>query len=266
LNDMKATFIGGGTMAEAIIKRLVVEGVVSGDDLTVVDPSDARRELLSERYGVLVSKNPEGCLTGADVVVLAVKPQELERAASQVGALGERQLLVSILAGVKAERIASSFSHRVVVRAMPNTPAQIGAGITVWAATPEVTDDQLAMARTILAALGTELFVSDEKYVDMATALSGSGPAYVFLFIEALVDGAVRIGMPRTMAETLAVQTVLGSAQFLEQSREHPAELRNRVTSPGGTTAAALHELEKGSLRSLLAEAIASAYAKAKNL
>ena len=263
---MKATFIGGGTMAEAIIKRLVAAGLVSSDDLTVVDPSDARRQLLSERYGVQVSKNPQGCVAGAEVVVLAVKPQELEVAAAQVGALEDGQLLLSILAGVKADRVVSSFNHRLVVRAMPNTPAQIGSGMTVWMATPDVTEGQLAMARTILATLGPELSVAEEKYVDMATALSGSGPAYVFLFIEALVDGAVRIGMPRAMAEKLAVQTVLGSAQYLEQSGEHPAVLRNRVTSPGGTTAAALHELEKGSLRSLLAEAIASAYAKAKNL
>ncbi|MFC2008629.1 pyrroline-5-carboxylate reductase, partial [Chloroflexota bacterium] len=265
-NDMKATFIGGGTMAEAIIKRLVAEGVVLCDDIAVVDPSDARRELLLERYGVSVSETPEGCLTGADVIVLAVKPQEMEKAAAQVGALEQGQLLLSILAGVRTDRIVSSFNHRLVVRAMPNTPAQIGSGMTVWTAAPEASEEQLAMVRTILAALGTEQFVPEEKYVDMATALSGSGPAYVFLFIEALVDGAVRIGMPRPMAEKLAVQTVLGSAEFLEQSGEHPAELRNRVTSPGGTTAAALHELEKGSLRSLLADAIASAYAKAKNL
>lgn len=253
-------------MAEAIIKRLVAEGIVLCGDITVVDPVGARRELLSERYGVSVSETPEGCLAGADVVVLAVKPQELEKAAKQVGAIGDGQLLVSILAGVKTERVVNSFNHRLVVRAMPNTPAQIGMGMTVWTASPEVSEEQLAMARTIVAALGAEQYVPDEKYVDMATALSGSGPAYVFLFIEALVDGAVRIGMPRAMAEKLALQTVLGSAEFLEQSGEHPAELRNRVTSPGGTTAAALHELEKGSLRSLLADAIASAYAKAKNL
>ena len=263
---MKATFIGGGTMAEAIIKRLVGEGVILCDDITVVDPASARRQLLSERYCVSVAETPEGRLVGADVVVLAVKPQEMDKAAGQIGAIEHGQLLLSILAGVKTERIVNAFNHRVVVRAMPNTPAQIGSGMTVWTASPEVTEDQLAMARTILAALGSEQHVPDEKYVDMATALSGSGPAYVFLFIEALIDGAVRIGMPRPMAEKLAVQTVLGSAQFLEQSGEHPAELRNRVTSPGGTTAAALHELEKGSLRSLLAEAIASAYAKAKNL
>jgi len=263
---MKATFIGGGTMAEAIIKRLVSEGLVPGDDITVVEPVDARRELLSERYGVSASQSAEGRVAGADVVVLAIKPQEMDKAAAQVGAIGEGQLLLSILAGVKTERIVNAFGHRVVVRAMPNTPAQIGSGMTVWTASPDVSEEQLAIARTIVSALGSEQYVADEKYVDMATALSGSGPAYVFLFIESLVDGAVRIGMPRAMAEKLAVQTVLGSAEFLEQSGEHPAELRNRVTSPGGTTAAALHELEKGSLRSLLAEAIASAYAKAKNL
>jgi len=212
---MKAAFVGGGTMAEAIIKRLVSEGVVKGDDITVIDPAVARRELLSERYGVIVSESPEGRIAGADVVVLAIKPQELDKAAAQVGAIEEGQLLLSILAGVKSERIVNSFNHRLVVRAMPNTPAQIGRGMTVWTASPEVSEEQLDTARIILSALGSEQYVADEKYVDMATALSGSGPAYVFLFVEALIDGAVRIGMPRTMAEKLAVQTVLGSVEYL---------------------------------------------------
>ena len=263
---MRTTFIGGGTMAEAIIKGILAGGVVSVGDVTVVEPVAARRRLLSEQYGVSVSETASVGLSAADVVVLAVKPQELERVVGQVGPLDEHQLLISILAGVRIERLVSSLKHERVVRAMPNTPAQIARGITVWTASSSVPEEQLSTARVILGALGEEVYVADEKYVDMATALSGSGPAYVFLFIEALIDGAVRIGMPRAMAERLAVQTVLGSAEYLKESGEHPAELRNRVTSPGGTTAAALHELEKGSLRSLLAEAIASAYAKAKNL
>jgi len=152
------------------------------------------------------------------------------------------------------------------VRAMPNTPAQIGMGMTVWTATPDVPEALVDKARRILAVLGDELYVPDEKYVDMATALSGSGPAYVFLFVEALIDGAVGIGMPRPMAERLAVQTVRGSTEYLAKSGKHPAELRNLVTSPGGTTAAALHELEKGSLRTLVAEAVAAAYARSKTL
>jgi len=263
---MKVAFVGGGTMAEAMIERVIATGVVTKEQVHVVDVLHARRELLQDRYRVETYEVAADCVCGADVVVLAVKPQDLEKVAPQVGKLEDGQLLVSILAGTKLERLRSHFGHQLIVRAMPNTPAQIGLGMTVWTATPDVMDTQVERARTILASLGDELFVADEKYVDMATALSGSGPAYLFLFVEALVDGAVGIGMPRSMAERLAVQTVRGATEFLAKSGRHPAELRNMVTSPGGTTAAALHELEKGSLRTLVAEAIAAAYARTKTL
>ena len=263
---MKLAFIGGGTMAEAMVKRLISEGVATPGQVNVVDVARARRELLKERYRVATHDTASDCVCGADVVVLAVKPQDLEKAAVQVGALEQGQLLLSILAGTKLERLVWHFNHPLIVRAMPNTPAQIGLGITVWTATSAVVDAYVEKVRTVLATLGDELFVPDEKYVDMATALSGSGPAYVFLFVEALIDGAVGIGMPRSMAERLAVQTVRGATEYLAQSERHPAELRNMVTSPGGTTAAALHELEKGSLRTLVAEAIAAAYERTKTL
>ncbi len=263
---MKLTFIGGGTMAEALVSRLVGRGVVACEDISVVEPVDARRELLHGQYKVHVHTTPSECLGCADVVVLAVKPQDLLKVAPQMGRLAGGQLLVSILAGVKLETLAARFSHDLIVRAMPNTPAQIGMGMTVWTALPSVGESHMNNARTILSALGEEVYVPEEKYVDMATAVSGSGPAYVFLFVEALVDGAVRIGMPRPMAERLVNQTMRGSMDYLVQSGRHPAELRNKVTSPGGTTAAALHELEKGSLRTLVAEAIAAAYAKTKGL
>ena len=253
-------------MAEAMVERLISGGVVAPEQVNVVDISRARRELLKERYRVATHESACDCVNGADVVVLAVKPQDLEKVAPQVGRLEGGQLLLSILAGTRLERLVLHFHHPLIVRAMPNTPAQIGMGMTVWTATPDVVDAYAERVRTILSALGDELFVPDEKYVDMATALSGSGPAYVFLFVEALVDGAVGIGMPRPMAERLAVQTVRGSTEYLAKSGRHPAELRNMVTSPGGTTAAALHELEKGSLRTLVAEAIAAAYARTKTL
>jgi pyrroline-5-carboxylate reductase len=232
----------------------------------VLDTSLARRELLKEHYRVATHVEPRDCVCGADVVVLAVKPQDLEKVASQMSELEESQLLLSILAGTKLERLRAQFRHRLIVRAMPNTPAQVGLGMTVWTSTSEVAQAHVDLARTLLASLGDELYVPDEKYVDMATSLSGSGPAYVFLFIEALIDGAVAIGMPRPMAERLALQTVRGSVEYLAQAGRHPAELRNMVTSPGGTTAAALHELEKGSLRTLVAEAIAAAYDRTKTL
>ncbi len=253
-------------MAEALVSRLVSRGTVVRDEIDVVDPVDARRELLRGQYSIRVHDTPAVCIAGADVVVLAVKPQDLPKVAPQVGRLADRQLLLSILAGVRLETLAASFSHGLIVRAMPNTPAQIGMGMTVWTALPSVDEKNLDQARAILGALGEEIYVPEEKYVDMATAVSGSGPAYVFLFVEALIDGAVRIGMPRTMAERLVNQTMRGSMDYLVQSGRHPAELRNKVTSPGGTTAAALHELEKGSLRTLVAEAIAAAYARTKGL
>jgi len=253
-------------MAEAMVDRAIAAGVATPEQVNVVDVSQARRELLHERYHVATYDVTRDCVCGADVVVLAVKPQDLKVVAPQVGVLAAGQLLLSILAGTKLERLSAHFQHPLIVRAMPNTPAQIGMGMTVWTATAGVMDGYIERARAVLSVLGDELFVPDEKYVDMATALSGSGPAYVFLFIEALVDGAVAVGMPRVMAERLAFQTVRGSTEFLSQSRRHPAELRNAVTSPGGTTAAALHELEKGSLRTLIAEAIMAAYERTKTL
>ncbi len=254
-------------MAEAMIKRLVADDTVSCEQISVVDPSPARRELLQTQYHVGIEEEPSTCLRGADVVVLAIKPQEMETVAFQMdGVIEEQQMLLSIMAGVNLERIVARFAHHLVVRAMPNTPAQIGMGMTVWTATPEVTRDNVERARAILAVLGDELYVPDEKYVDMATTLSGSGPAYVFLIVEALVEGAVAIGMPRPMAERLALQTLRGSTEYLAQSGKHPAELRNMVTSPGGTTAAALRAFEKGSLRSVVFEAIAAAYARSKEL
>jgi len=263
---MKVTFIGGGTMAEAIIGRLVGSGIVSAGDVCVVEPVQARRELLQREYGVYTFADPSACVEGADIILLAVKPQDLDTVAGQLGALHTSQLVVSILAGVRVERLQRSLGHSCIVRAMPNTPARIGRSMTVWTSTPQVTTEQKDTTKRILGTLGEQLYVPDEKYLDMATALSGSGPAYVFLFVEALVDGAVRIGMPRAMAQTLVEATLLGSVEYLRSSGVHAAELRSGVTSPGGTTAAALHELEKGSLRSTVAEAIAAAYEKAKTL
>jgi pyrroline-5-carboxylate reductase len=263
---LRVTFVGGGTMAEAIISCITGAGIVAASDIRVIDPVEARRELLQRQYSVCAFADPSKCVEGADVVVFAVKPQDFEAAAAQVGSLSKGQLVLSIMAGVKLERLQRALGHAAIVRAMPNTPARIARGMTVWTTTPAVSEAQRDAARTILASLGEELYVPDEKYLDMATALSGSGPAYVFLFIEALVDGAVRIGMPRPMAQKLAEMTVLGSVEYLRASGMHAAELRSGVTSPGGTTAAALHELEKGSLRSVIAEAIAAAYEKARTL
>ncbi len=263
---MRIGFIGGGIMGEAMIKSLLAKGVANPGDITVSDVSEARRDLLKERYGVKASADNREAVDDAQVVVLAVKPQELGKVLGELKGLSAQQLVLSIVAGANLDKLGQELGHSSLVRAMPNMPAQIGEGMTVWTATAEVNQKQKEMAQSILAALGDEIHVSSEKYIDMATALSGSGPAYVFLVIEALVDAGVHIGFPRDMAEKLVVQTVLGSARAVEVTGKHPAELRNMVTSPGGTTTEGLLQLETGGLRSLLLKAVIAAYNKAKDL
>ncbi|MCX6009146.1 MAG: pyrroline-5-carboxylate reductase [Chloroflexi bacterium] len=263
---MKISFIGGGTMGEAIIKSLLAKGAAKPGDVTVSDVSQSRRDILKEKHGVKTTADNREAAKGAEVVVLAVKPQELSKVLGELKGIAPQQLVLSIVAGATLESIGQGLNHSCLVRAMPNMPAQIGEGITVWTATAEVNQKQKDMAQSILAALGKEIYVSGEKYIDMATALSGSGPAYVFLIIEALVDAGVHIGLPRDMAEKLVVQTVLGSTRAVEAMGKHPAELKNMVTSPGGTTTEGLLQLESGGLRSLLLQAVIAAYNKAKAL
>jgi pyrroline-5-carboxylate reductase len=175
-------------------------------------------------------------------------------------------LVLSIVAGARLEDLTRTLGHPAAVRAMPNTPAQIGQGITVWAATPAAAPDQRETARAMLACLGTEVFAEDEDYLDMATAVSGTGPAYVFLFMEALVDAGVHLGFPRRIAEQLVVQTLKGSVAFYETSPSHLARLRNQVTSPAGTTAAALYFLEKAGFRPAISRAVWAAYERSVQL
>jgi pyrroline-5-carboxylate reductase len=263
---MKISFIGGGTMGEAVIKSLLAKGAAKSADVAVSDISKARRDILQKEYRIKAVSDNKEAVKGAEVVVMAVKPQELSKVMGEMKGISSEQLVLSIVAGATLESLREGLGHSRLVRAMPNMPAQIGEGITVWTATSEVNQKQKDMAQSILAALGKEIYVSSEKYIDMATALSGSGPAYVFLIIESLVDAGVHIGLPRDMAEKLVVQTVLGSARAVEATGKHPAELRNMVTSPGGTTTEGLLQLETGGLRSLLLKAVIAAYNKAKAL
>jgi pyrroline-5-carboxylate reductase len=262
---MKVSFIGGGTMGEAIIKSLLAKGVAKPGDVVVSDVSKARRDVL-KKHGVKVVADNKEAVKGAEVVVLAVKPQELGKVMAELKGLSPQQLVLSIAAGATLESLQQGLKHSRLVRAMPNMAAQIGEGMTVWTATAEVGQKQKDMAQSILAAMGKEIYVGSEKYIDMATAVSGSGPAYIFLVIEALVDAGVHIGLPRDMAEKLVVQTVVGSARAVETMGKHPAELKNMVTSPGGTTTEGLLQLEAGKLRSLLLQAVIAAYNKAKAL
>ncbi|MSQ27693.1 MAG: pyrroline-5-carboxylate reductase [Dehalococcoidia bacterium] len=259
--------IGGGVMGEAILKRLIAAGLVEARQVRVAEVVPGRREFLQATYGVSAAAEPAIAAAGAETVVVAVKPQNLAEALSDLkGRLTPDQLLLSIVAGATISAISLGTSHEAVVRVMPNTPAQIGQGMSVWTAAPAVTDAQKANARALLGALGREIYVSAEHYLDMATAVSGSGPAYVFLVLEALIDAGVHIGLPRDMAGLLALQTLQGSAIYAAETGAHPAHLRNLVTSPGGTTAAALLELEAGALRAVFTKAVAAAYHRAQEL
>jgi len=264
--EVKIAFVGGGAMAEAMIRCLLAKKVASPQNMVVSDISPVRRELLSREYEVrTLPDNREG-VKNAGLIILAVKPQNLHEVMDEIKGLGRKQLVLSIVTGATVSSLCRGLDHSSVIRAVPNMPAQIGEGMTVWTATTKTKARHKKLAQIVLGALGKEVYVADEKYLSMATALSGSGPAYVFLFIEALIDAGVHIGLPRDMAQELVIQTVLGSTRSLEKTGRHPADLRNMVTSPGGTITEALLELEKGRFRSLLLEAVAAAYRKAESL
>jgi pyrroline-5-carboxylate reductase len=248
-------------MAESIIAGLLRGKLVEPGQIVGSEPRAERREELAGQYGVrMVAANLEAA-RDADVILLSVKPQTLTKVGHELGGhLRPNQLVVSIVAGANCNVLTNLLEHREVVRSMPNTPAQIGRGITVWYATPEVTELQTDQARVLLRALGTDLQVEDERYVEMATAVSGTGPAYVFMVMEALIDAAVHLGFPRHIAHDLVIETLEGSTAFAKATAQHPAVLRNMVTSPGGTSAAAIHELESGRIRTVLSEAVWASY------
>jgi len=254
-------------MAEAMVRGLLERRLVTPKRLTVSGPRRERRAELVKTYRVsAVASNVEAA-RGADVVVMSVKPQVLPRVMAELrGKLAPDQLVLSIVAGASSDALRAGLDHASIVRAMPNTPAQVAMGVTVWWATPSVGADQRNGARAILAALGEEIEVEQEEQVDMATALSGTGPSYVFLLMEALVDAGVHLGFSRRVAEELVLRTVEGSALFARRSGRHLAELRNMVTSPGGTSAAALYQLEKGGLRTVLSKAVYAAYQRTREL
>ena len=259
-------FIGPGVMAEAMITGLLRQKLAQPENLTASGPREERLKELEKNYGIRSTIDNTAAASHADVVVLSVKPQRLTDVMKSLKGIRSDALVLSIIAGANIKKISTGLKHRSVVRSMPNTPGQIGEGITVWTSSKEVTEEQQEMARAILSALGEEVFVEDESYLDMATALSGSGPSYVFLFTEALIDAGVHMGFPRRIAEQLVLQTIKGSASFYEQAGRHPATLRNQVTSPGGTSAEALYYLEKAGFRTAISRAIWAAYQRSLEL
>jgi pyrroline-5-carboxylate reductase len=260
---MKIAFIGAGVMGEAMIAAILRKKVADRGSIVACDVAPARLSAISKKYKVHCTPDCRSAVKGCDLVVLSIKPQMIARVMSDLkGELKEGHLVLSIVAGATIETISKGLKHEAVVRVMPNTPAQIGQGMSVWTGTSAVTQVQKETAQSILAAMGKEIYVADEKYIDMATAISGSGPAYIFLITEALTDAAVHIGLHRKLAEELVTQTLLGSAHMVRDTGKHPAELKNMVTSPGGTTAEGLLCLEKAGIRGILAQAIIAAYEK----
>jgi pyrroline-5-carboxylate reductase len=267
LTDTTLSFIGSGAMAEAMIKGILAHGLIDAEGITASGPRPERAQELRGRYGIRAVTDNRAAARAGKIVVLSVKPQLLAKVMTETrGEVTENALVISIAAGMPIGVIRRELQVETIVRAMPNTPGQIGHGMTVWTATSAVTQTMQRQAQAILSALGKELFVADEGYLDMATALSGTGPAYVFLFMEALIDAGVHMGFSRRVAQELVYQTVEGSAIMARETGLHPTELRNRVTSPGGTSAEALYQLEKGSLRTIISKAVWAAYQKSKAL
>lgn len=256
--------IGGGTMGETFVRALSSAGLADSADFRICEIQPQRAQTLRSELGLSVTDSIEQAVEGARLVYLSVKPQDLGSLGR--GLLDESQLLITILAGIPLRRIFDDLSHSAVVRAMPNTPAQIGRGYTVWTAAPLVTDEQRQLARAVLGAMGQELYVESEAAIDRATAVSGSGPAYVFMILEALTDAAVQIGINRQDARRMVLETVLGSTEYAATSPHHFAQLRDQVTSPAGTTAAGVRTLEERGLRAAIIEAVAAAHRRAQEL
>lgn len=260
--------VGGGFMGEALLRALLQAGVSRLEDVWVAEAVESRRRHLEAAFGGLqTTPSAASAVKDCDVVLIAVKPQDFPKlAASLAGELRPDQVVLSIMAGVTLKTLSGAVGHERVVRAMPNTPASIGEGFTTWVAAPGLAERELDIVRRILGAAGREAQVSEERYVDMATAINGSGPAYVFLFLEALIDAGVHIGLPRGLAQDMVLQTVAGSVKMAMDGGQHPAQLRNMVTSAGGTTAAGLLVLERAAMRATLAEAVIAAYERSRAL
>jgi pyrroline-5-carboxylate reductase len=262
----KIAFVGGGQMAEALIGGLLSAKLCGPDRIWATDPATGRLDHLKKKYGIQTGgPNREAAIWG-DIVVLAVKPQVLDAVLTEIGSELAKALVVSVVAGVPIRRIIDGCGHQTrVIRTMPNTPAMVHEGMTALAIGPGVKDSDVACVRQIFESVGKVVPV-EERLMDAVTGLSGSGPAYVFLAIEAMTDGGVKMGLPRDTAGLLAAQTVLGAARMVLETGQHPARLKDQVASPGGTTIAGLHQLEQGGLRATLIDAIEAATKRSQEL
>jgi pyrroline-5-carboxylate reductase len=275
LANARLAFIGLGVMAEAIAAGLLRKGLVTPEQMVGSHPRAARREELYAKYGIQMFEMNREAVEAAyptdsdagSIVILAIKPQRLAKVLSELkGSIHKDQVVVSIVAGAKIETIADELLHGAVIRTMPNTPAQVGEGVTAWTSSAAVSEAQEHEVRAMLEALGKTVRVENERQIDMATALSATGPTYIFMVMEALIDAGVHMGFSRHVAQELVQQMILGSVLFARESHKHPAELRNMVTSPGGTSAEAIYQMEKGSLRTVLSKAVWAAFQRAEAL
>jgi pyrroline-5-carboxylate reductase len=266
---IKLGLIGGGIMGEALISRLTTAGLYQTSEVMVSEVQPSRRNFLQQHYGIAVTA--DNCLLftqAKEVVILAVKPQIFSAIAQELAdiiTIEHPPLVISILAGVPLSQLEAAFPQIPVIRAMPNTPATVGAGMTALCCGAYTNPMHQETARQIFAAVGEVVEIS-ESLIDAVTGLSGSGPAYVAVMIEALADGGVAAGLPRTVANQLALQTVLGTAMLLQERKIHPAELKDQVTSPGGTTIAGIVQLERAGFRSAIIEAVKAATERAQEL
>jgi pyrroline-5-carboxylate reductase len=269
LNETSLAFVGCGVMAESIIAGLLRKNLVKTERIVGSHPRANRRRELREKYGIEVcernSKAVEAVKASENsVVALCVKPQRLKGVLQELkGTVAPDQLVLSIIAGARVETISEALGNQKIVRAMPNTPSQIGAGMTAWTCTEEVSEAERRQVKALLTALGKELHVETENMIDMATSLSATGPTYIFMVMEALTDAGVHMGFSREVSKELVQETMLGAVLFAMESHKHPAELRNMVTSPGGTSAEAIYQMEKGGLRTVLSKAVYAAYQRA---
>jgi pyrroline-5-carboxylate reductase len=270
LKDLKITFIGPGVMAEAMLSGIIKNKLTAPENILASGPLKDRNEYLKEKYNIRTFSDNNEAVKNANVVILSVKPQGLEKVLEGLqGSVKKDALVLSIIAGASIAKISRVLQHEKVVRSMPNTPAQIGEGITVWCCSPSVDEAQKNIAKSILNAFGQEIFVDEEDYLDKATALSGTGPAYVYLFMEAMVDAGVHLGFSRRISEKLVTETLRGSVNYYDQDgmeSQHLASLRNQVTSPGGTSAEAIYYLEKAGFRTAISRAVWAAYQRSRDL
>jgi len=270
LKEIKIAFIGPGVMAEAMLSGIIKKKLTDPISILTSGPIEERNQELKDKYGIRPFTDNNKAAALADIVILSVKPQRLEKVLEGLqGSVGKNALVLSIVAGASIAKISRLLKHNKIVRSMPNTPAQIGEGITVWCCSAGVDENQKNITRAILGAFGQEIFVEEEEYLDKATALSGTGPAYVYLFMEAMIDAGVHLGFSRRIAEKLVTETFRGSVDYYDKNgleSRHVASLRNQVTSPGGTSAEALYYLEKAGFRTAISRAVWAAYQRSREL